>query len=358
MQRIAGVAVQPERIQIRSTGKLLLEARGVDAERAVDDGLARRSGKHVGEVLANLSVQEQGVGLHAARGIVRARDRDEGGVDFEDGREISDELLEDRRAFRARDRERSLRQRILRALAVRDVCRHAADRVRLSVGLEQRKLPREERLALPGDGRGELVFGGRPRREHLGVVRHELRDVLRRPQLVVGVPDGALGRHPRRPLELAVREDVATREVLHDDDGFGMVEDLLQPRAGVGSDPPALTKVRKVVDIRDDAAGVVRIQRQVDERMHAAALAVPELPGEPLRQARPGCLPAPLPAFGGESAIGLKLRAELEQRFPHECGGVEAHEAREALVAFGDGFGQMHDTVHLFERGPGETLLH
>ena len=75
VQRITGVALEPERSRSESTGKLLLHARRIDAERAVDDGLARRAGEHVIEVLANLSVEEKRVRLHAARRIVRARHR-------------------------------------------------------------------------------------------------------------------------------------------------------------------------------------------------------------------------------------------------------------------------------------------
>jgi hypothetical protein len=103
------------------------------------------------------------------------------------------------------------------------------------------------------------------------------------------------------------------------------------------------------VHVGDDAAGLGGIEREIDQRVHTPAAAVAKLPGKPLRQTSACRLPAPLPALGGEGAVCLQLRTEIEERLADERAGVDAHEPREALVAAVDRVGQMHDTVDFFE---------
>jgi len=195
-----------------------------EAERAAHDVLAGRVREFVLEVALLPAVEPERERAHARPPGVGVN-RDEGRVDVEHRREVADEFPEHRLALGRRHRQRGGAQRVLAALAPRDVGRDAADAAGAAGVVEQRELVRQvgARTALGVD---DLLEVDRlALLEHPRVVVPE-RLGRRREELMVQAPDEVARGPAGEALELAVDVEEAPVAVLDEHRGRRVVDHL------------------------------------------------------------------------------------------------------------------------------------
>src|SRR5262249_39246961 len=152
--------------------------------------------------------------------------------DVENLGQVARQLAEDLFAFGARHRQRRATQRLLAALAVGDVGRDPAHGVGPPRSVDQRELVRQVDPPSLFRVDGFLEVDRVPRVDDAGVVAAQLR---RRggEHLGIELADDRADRNALDPLEFAVDEQETSVEILDEDRGGRVIDDLLQLRLRV-----------------------------------------------------------------------------------------------------------------------------
>ncbi|MFN7956060.1 MAG: hypothetical protein U0610_30390 [bacterium] len=221
------------------------------------------------------------------------------------------------------------------ARSLADVGRDAARGVDLASGAQQRELDRDvvviaivlrrhlvelERLSRARDGE---VVGA----EDLGGGRRE--------DVVVGAALGQLPRHVEELLEAAIHHHVAAVQVLHVDDGGGVVDDRLEARLALGQrvgDAPFLGDVDVLAQPHRPPGRIVHGPDGGAAPHHGAAL----VPVGDLARPRPALAQHGHDLLGARLGAGFHRRVEDADRLPRQLAALVAQHPREGGVGVED----------------------